>query len=179
MQSDVMTAPEGRGRSVTGQHSDADTYAVVAFREEGRWQVGLLPEALTDDLAGLIGAVRQQPGENGAFALVDVADEFFVVVRVQLGRVRLLLSDVTAAVAWDLAVQVLEHLDLDVPGDDDLDDVWPAGDLAVFADMGLDEMELGAILADEDAYADEMLSALARRLGFADAFERVVDALVH
>lgn len=161
-----------------GQQFDADAYAVVAFREEGRWQVGLLPEALTDDLDGLIAAVRQQPGENGAFALVDVADEFFVVVRVQLGRIRLLLSDVTAAVAWDLAGQVLEHLDLDVPGDDDLDDVSPAGDLGVFADMGLDEMELGAILADEDAYADEMLSALARRLGFADAFERVVDALV-
>lgn len=163
---------------MSGQQFEADAYAVVAFREEGRWQVGLLPEALTDDLDGLIAAVRQQPGENGAFALVDVADEFFVVVRVQLGRVRLLLSDVTAAVAWDLAVQVLEHLDLDVPGDDDLDEVWPAGDLGVFADMGLDEMELGAILADEDAYADEMLSALARRLGFADAFERVVDALV-
>lgn len=160
------------------QQTDVDAYAVVAFREEGTWQVGLLPDALTDDLDGLIAAVRQQPGENGAFALVDVADEFFVVVRVQLGRVRLLLSDVTAAVAWDLAVQVLEHLDLEVPGDDDLEEVWPAGDLGIFDDMGLDEMEMGAILADLDAYADEMLTLLARRLGFADAFERVVEALV-
>lgn len=161
-----------------GQQTEVDAYAVVAFREEGTWQVGLLPDVLTDDLDGLIAAVRQQPGENGAFALVDVADEFFVVVRVQLGRVRLLLSDVTAAVAWDLAVQVLEHLDLDVPGDDDLEEVWPAGDLSIFDDMGLDEMEMGAILADLDAYADEMLTLLARRLGFADAFERVVEALV-
>ncbi|MBW3638521.1 MAG: tRNA adenosine deaminase-associated protein [Actinobacteria bacterium] len=161
-----------------GQQTEVDAYAVIAFREEGTWQVGLLPDVLTDDLDGLIAAVRQQPGENGAFALVDVADEFFVVVRVQLGRVRLLLSDVTAAVAWDLAVQVLEHLDLDVPGDDDLEEVWPAGDLSIFDDMGLDEMEMGAILADLDAYADEMLTLLARRLGFADAFERVVEALV-
>lgn len=161
-----------------GQQTEVNAYAVVAFREEGTWQVGLLPDVLTDDLDGLIAAVRQQPGENGAFALVDVADEFFVVVRVQLGRVRLLLSDVTAAVAWDLAVQVLEHLDLDVPGDDDLEEVWPAGDLSIFDDMGLDEMEMGAILADLDAYADEMLTLLARRLGFADAFERVVEALV-
>lgn len=160
-----------------GQQTEVDAYAVIAFREEGTWQVGLLPDVLTDDLDGLIAAVRQQPGENGAFALVDVADEFFVVVRVQLGRVRLLLSDVTAAVAWDLAVQVLEHLDLDVPGDDDLEEVWPAGDLSIFDDMGLDEMEMGAILADLDAYADEMLTLLARRLGFADAFERVVEAL--
>jgi putative tRNA adenosine deaminase-associated protein len=163
---------------VAGSTIDADAYAVVVFREEGSWQVGVLPEVLTEDLDGLIAAVRQQPGETGSFALVDVADEFFVVVRVQMGRVRLLLSDVTAAVAWDLAAQVLEALGLDAPGEDDLEDVWPVGDLGVFEDMGLDEMELGAILSDVDAYADEMLSALARRLGFADAYERVVDALV-
>ena len=158
--------------------SGSDAYAVLVFRQEQQWQLGVLPEAVTGDLAAIIAAVRQQPGENGAFALVDVADEFFVVVRVQMGRVRLLLSDVTAAVAWDLAVQVLEHLDLDVPGDDDLEDVWPVGDLGVFDDLGLDEMEMGSILADLDAYADEMLSALARRLGFSEPFERVVDALV-
>jgi putative tRNA adenosine deaminase-associated protein len=158
--------------------TEAEAYAVIAYRDEGRWQVGSLPDAVTGDLDAIIAAVRQQPGENGAFALVDVADEFFVVVRVQQGRERVLLSDVTAAVAWDLAVQVLEHLDLEVPGDDDLEEVWPAGDLGVFDDMGLDEMEMGAILSDVDAYADEMLSALARRLGFADEYERVVDAIV-
>ena len=160
------------------QLSDTDAHAVVAYREDGRWEVGMLPDALADDLDGLIAAVRQQPGENGAFALVDVAHEFFVVVRVRRGDVRLLLSDVTAAVAWDLAAQVVDDLGVDVPGEDDLEDVWPAGDLAIFSDLGLDEMELGAILADLDAYADEQLSTLARRLGFADAYERVVDALV-
>ena len=162
---------------VVEQATGTDAYAVVAYREEGAWQVGALPEVLTGDLDGLIAAVRQQPGENGAFALVDVADEFFVVVRVQLGRVRLLLSDVTASAEWDLAEQVLEHLDLDVPEDDELDEVWPAGDLDVFDDLGLDAMELGAILADLEAYADEMLSALTRRLGFGERYERVVDAL--
>ena len=88
------------------------------------------------------------------------------------------LSDVTAAVAWDLAAQVLDYLDVDLPAEEDLAEVWPAGDLGVFEDLGLDEMELGAILSDVDAYADEMLSALARRLGFGDEYERVVDALV-
>ena len=34
-----------------------------------------------------------------------------------------------------------------------------------------------AVLADLDAYADEMILVIARRLGFADAYERVVDAL--
>ena len=90
----------------------------------------------------------------------------------------MLLSDVTAAVAWDLAAQVCDHLGIERPGDDDLEDVWPVGDLSIFGDLGLDEMELGALLSDLDAYADETLLAIAKRLGFVDAYERVVDALV-
>ena len=156
---------------------EPDAVAVVVYRQEGLWQAAALPDALTEDLEGLVAAVRQHSGDGGSFAVVDVAHEFFVVVRVLMGRVRLLLSDVTAAVAWDLAAQVVEVLDVDVPGDDDLEDVWPAGDLGVFDDLGMDEMELGAVLADLDAYADEMILVIARRLGFADAYERVVDAL--
>lgn len=155
-----------------------DTYAVVVFRDAAGWQVGTLPSVLAEDLDGLVAAVRQQPGEGGSFALVDVASEFFVVVRVVQGEVRLLLSDVTAAVAWELAAQVCEALAVDVPGEDDLAEVWPAGDLGIFTDLGLDEMELGAVLSDLDAYADEMLSTLARRLGFADVYEPAVDAIV-
>lgn len=160
------------------QTQSSDAWAAVVFRQDGRWQVAELPPGVTDDLDRIVAAVRGQEGDGGPFALVDVADEFFVVVRLVQGRIRLLLSDVTAAVAWDLAAQVCEALDLDVPADDDLEEVWPAGDLAVFDDLGLDEMELGAILSDVDAYADEMLASLARRLGFADAYERVVDVHV-
>ena len=157
---------------------DADAWAVVASREQGLWQVEPLPDAVTDDLEALVAAVRRQSGEDGAFALVDVADEFFVVVRVQQGRVRLLLSDVTASAEWDLATQVVDELGVEIPRDDALDRVVPVGDLAVFDDLGVDGMELAALLSDVDAYADELLSALARRMGFANAYERVVDALV-
>ncbi|MGB8650979.1 MAG: tRNA adenosine deaminase-associated protein [Mycobacteriales bacterium] len=159
------------------ESSDAyDAWAVVVFQQDGAWQVGELPPAVAQDLDDVIAAVRGQV--TGAFALVDVADEFFVVVRNVGGTLRFLLSDVTASVEWELAAQVMEQLDLDLPADDELDDVWPVGELGVFDDLGLDAMELGAILSDVDAYADEMLSTLARRLGFADAYERVVDALV-
>ena len=152
-------------------------YAVLVHREDQTWQARALPDETAGDLARLIADVRRQPGEIGSFALINVADEFFVVVRVQMGRVRLLLSDVSAAVDWEFAAQVLDELMLDPP-DEDFDEVLPAGDLAVFEDLGLAEMELGAVLADEDAYADEMLSTLARRLGFDGVYERVVDALV-
>ncbi len=168
----------GAARGSTDDDDDGPAYAVIVYRDRGRWQVGQLPEALTGDLDGLIAAVRQQPGENGAFALVDIADEFFVVVRVQYGQVRLLLSDIGAADDWDLAEQVVEYLDVDMPADEDAGELWPAGDLGVFDDMGLEALEMGEILADDDAYADEMLSVLAERLGFANDFERVVDALV-
>lgn len=153
-----------------------EKWAVVVFQQEGVWQVGELPPTVPDDLEAVIAAVRGQV--PGAFVLVDIADEFFVVVRNRGGNLHFLLSDVTASVAWDLAAQVMEQLDLDLPADDELEEVWPAGDLGVFDDLGLDEMELGAILSDDDAYADEMLSSLARRLGFAEAYERVLDALV-
>lgn len=153
-----------------------DAWAVVVFRDADAWQVAQLPPTIADDLDAVVAAVRGQV--SGAFALVDVADEFFVVVRVINGEERFLLSDAGASVDWELAEQVMDRLDLDVPDEEDSQDLWPVGELGIFDDLGLDALELGAILADEDAYADEMLSTIARRLGFADAFEQVVDALV-
>ena len=157
----------------------ADSLAVVVFREDGVWQSDVLPERVTDELDGLVAVLRQQTGEHGAIAVVNVADEFFVAVRVRNDEVRLLLSDVTAAVAWDLARQVVDRLGIQTPGDEDLEDVWPAGDMSIFSDLGLDEMELGAVLADLDAYADEMLQAVAGRLGFAEAYDRAVETSAH
>jgi putative tRNA adenosine deaminase-associated protein len=155
-------------------------FAVVVSRVEGLWEAEQLPERLVEDFEGLLAALRQQdPGDGGVIGLVNVADEFFVAVRMVGVEPRVLLSDVTAAVAWDLAAQVVEYLGLERPGDEDLEDVWPAGDLSIFADLGLDEMELGALLSDLDAYADETLVLLARRLGFADAYERVVEPVFH
>jgi putative tRNA adenosine deaminase-associated protein len=154
-------------------------FAVVVSRVEGVWEASLLPERLVDDFPALLAALRQQIGDDGVIGLVNVADEFFVAVRIAGQDTRVLLSDITAAVAWDLAAEVVDHLGLERPGDDDLDDVWPAGDLSIFSDLGLDEMELGALLSDLDAYADETLLLLARRLGFADAYERVVEPVFH
>ena len=152
-------------------------FAVVVSRVEGLWEASQLPERLVDDFDGLLAALRQQvPGDGGVIGLVNVADEFFVAVRIVGNDARVLLSDVTAAVAWDLAAQVVDHLGLERPGDDDLEDVWPAGDLSIFADLGLDEMELGAVLADLDAYADEMLLSVAGRLGFAEVYGRALEA---
>jgi putative tRNA adenosine deaminase-associated protein len=164
----------------SGSHDDAGRdFAVVCYREEGRWELGLLPERATANLEAFLAALRQQPGEGGTVGLVDVADDFFVAARVTGEEVRLLLSDITAADEWPLAREVLDFLGLPEPVDEDFDDVVPAGDLRLFADLGLPEMELGLLLTDIDAYADEMLFSIAGRLGFGSDLERLVDASVH
>ncbi|MFC4564408.1 tRNA adenosine deaminase-associated protein [Nocardiopsis mangrovi] len=162
------------------EHDEDGTgdFAAVAYREEDVWDVYLLPEALTLDLKGLLHALRQQPSISGAIGLVSVGDDFFVIIRVY-GRddVSLFLSDVTASVDWPVARDVLEYLDIDVPDDEDLDQVLPAGDLSILADLGLDEMELGALAGDLDLYPDEVLASISERLGFQQAFQRAVDGM--
>jgi putative tRNA adenosine deaminase-associated protein len=154
---------------------EADSVAVVVYREDGAWQSGVLPERVGGDLDGLIQVLRQQPAENGAIGLVNVADEFFVALRVRGEDVSLMLSDVTAASAWDLARQVVDRLGIERPGDQ-ADDIWPAGDVGIFSDLGLDEVEMGLVVSDLDAYADEMLISVADRLGFADVYDRALEA---
>jgi putative tRNA adenosine deaminase-associated protein len=151
-------------------------FAVVVYREDDVWEAELLPAALTSNLDGLILALRQQPGISGAIGLAAVGDDFFVALRVLGSQVSVFLSDVTASVDWPLARQVLDYLDIPVPEDEDLDQVLPAGDMSVFADLGVDEMELGALSGDLDLFPDEVLASLARRIGFGQALERALDA---
>ncbi|MEW2357903.1 MULTISPECIES: tRNA adenosine deaminase-associated protein [Thermomonosporaceae] len=155
---------------------DATDFAVVVYREDERWEAEVLPVALTEDLSGLVHALRQQPSLGGTIGLVSVGDDFFVAIRLLGDEVMVFLSDVTASVDWPLAGQVLEHLDIPIPEDEELDQVLPVGDMSIFADLGLDEMELGAISGDLELYPDEMLLSIAGRLGFAAAFERALDA---
>jgi putative tRNA adenosine deaminase-associated protein len=153
---------------------DTADFAVVVYREDDAWEVEQLPIALTEDLVGLIHALRQQPSIGGTIGLVAVGDDFFVALRMLADDVLVFLSDVTASVDWVLARQIVEYLELDIPDDEELDQVLPAGDMSIFADLGLDEMELGALSGDLDLYPDEMLASIAKRLGFGAAFERAI-----
>lgn len=156
--------------------TSATDFAVIVYREEDTWETEVLPVALTGDLNGLINALRQQSSISGTIGLAAVGEDFFVALRVLGESVSVFLSDVTAAVDWPLARQVLDHLGIPVPDDDDLDQVLPAGDLSVFADLGVDEMELGALSGDLDLFPDEVLASLAGRMGFGPAMERALDA---
>ncbi len=154
--------------------SESDDVAVVVYREDDTWDVDLLPTALTEDLAGLIHVLHQQPSIGGTIGLAAVEDDFFVAVRVIGGQASVFLSDLTAALDWPLARQVMGYLDLAIPEDEDLDQVLPAGDLSIFADLGLDEMDLGMIAGDLDLFPDEAIAIIARKLGFGQAYERAL-----
>lgn len=153
----------------------ASDFAVVVYREDDVWEVDVLPAALTGNLESLILATKQQPSRGGAIALTAVGDDFFVALRAIGSQVSVFLSDVTASVDWPLARQVLDYLDIPFPEDEDLDQVLPAGDMSIFADLGLDEMDLGALSGNLDLFPDEVLASIARRLGFGPALERALD----
>src|SRR5215813_5236276 len=131
--------PDGAAMTDSG----SDDVAVIVYREDDAWDVDLLPTALTEDLAGLLHVLRQQPSICGTIGLAAVGDDFFVAIRLISGQVSVFLSDLTAALDWPLARQVLQRLEIELPDDEEYDQVLPAGDLSIFADLGIDEMDLG------------------------------------
>jgi putative tRNA adenosine deaminase-associated protein len=150
-------------------------FAVAAFREGVEWRVEPLPPAVLDDLGALLSALRSQPSEGSPFVIALVEDEFFVIARQEGQRISLLLSDLTAAVEFPLAEQVMARLGEDPPADDELDEMWPVGDLELFTDLDLSEDEMEDILDDLDLLPDEMLEAIVERIGVSEPYARALD----
>ena len=151
---------------------DGIDFALAAYREEGVWQLDELVHDVLGDIDALAHALRRFPGDGGAVGLVAVDEDFFLIVRVAGADVRLLLSDVTAADEWEIARSAVEQLGLPYPEEDD--DQVPAGDLDLLGDLGLHAIDLGELLDDDELYPDEVLSDVARRLGFGTLFDEAV-----
>jgi putative tRNA adenosine deaminase-associated protein len=147
-------------------------FVLVAYREEGLWQLQELEAEKAADVDEFAVELRRYPGDGGALGLVSIDEDFFLLVRVLGAEVRLLLSDVTAATDWPLAAAVVEHLDLPLP--DDEEEQEPAGDLGIVADLGMGAMDMGALLDDYELYPDEMLGDIASRLGFGPLYDEIV-----
>ncbi len=162
----------GRNGGVMAQRG----FAVAAFRDAGQWRCEPLPPAVLDDLGGLLSALRGQPPEGGPFVVANVDDEFFLIARQDGPRISLLLSDLTAAVEYPLAEQVLARLGEEPPEDDELDEVWPIGDLDLFTDLGFTEDEMERVLDDLDAYPDEMLETVVEGIGLAEAYTQATES---
>ena len=151
---------------------EAVDYALAAYREDGVWTVAELADDVVEDVETLSHALRRFPGDAGAVGLVAVDEDFFVIVRVSGPSTRVLLSDITAAEEWEIAGSAIDFLGLPPPEDDDPQ--VPAGDLDLLGDLGLHAMEMGVLLDDVELYPDEVLSDVARRLGFGELFDDAV-----
>ncbi len=151
---------------------DGVDFALAAYREEGVWQVQELAHDVLEDVDKLSHALRRFPGDGGAVGMIAIDEDFFVIVRVAGAMTRVLLSDVTAADEWELASSAVDFLGLPMPEDED--DQVPAGDLDLLGDLGMHAMDMGVLLDDFELYPDEMLSDVARRLGFGSLFDEAV-----
>jgi putative tRNA adenosine deaminase-associated protein len=154
------------------EQPDGVDFALAAYREEGVWQVQDRAPADPPPVDRLAHALRRFPGDGGAVGLVAIDEDFFVIVRVAGASTRVLLSDITAAEEWELAGSAVDFLHLPMP--DDEDEPAPAGELDLLADLGMNAMDMAVLLDDVDLYPDEMLSEIARRLGFGELFDDAV-----
>ncbi len=155
-----------------------DGFGVAVVREEGKWRCSpMAPKSLTS-LNAAETELRELRSAGAVFGLLDVDDEFFVILRPAPSGTRLLLSDATAALDYDIAAEVLDKLDADIDPED-LEDSEPfeEGDLGLLSDIGLPEAVLGVIVDESDLYADEQLGRIAREMGFAEELAAVLDRI--
>jgi putative tRNA adenosine deaminase-associated protein len=155
------------------------SWAVRVSRPGGGWRVELLAADAGDELPALERALGDPGTEDwpGPFVVVVDSRLYFVVLRHGPGGlVRALISDATMQ-EWLLAAEVVERYGIAVDAEGAFDDDetgWPGGDLDVFADDGLPADQLRPIVTADDLWADEMVTAIAARLGFADELAAAV-----
>ena len=153
-----------------------DGYAVTVERTGGAWCVREFDDDFSD-LSTSITAVRNLRAEGPAFALLNVEEDYLVIVRPGPSQTRVLISDATMAVDDDFAADILDEAGAEIPDidPDELDnvDAWADGDFDILADLGLSEEQM-SILLDDDADPADLAQAIADELGFGDELDDVV-----
>ena len=147
---------------------------VALYREDGSPVALALDYEMANDLEALITQLRRMPGDGGAVALVSIASEVFVIIRVRGKHVQAFCSDAVAAADWPIARDVVDLLGLEVPEDDD--DSVPIGDLGILADAGLHDFELEAMAEDYDEDSATLVERIATRIKFGPEFAKALAA---
>jgi putative tRNA adenosine deaminase-associated protein len=147
-------------------------FGCIAWHEDGRWSVNTLTS--TRDIGSIIDSIKAQQTNGGAIALIAIEDEFVIIARALGDQMQMMISDVTYALDYEVAAELIEVLDLEFPEEED--ESQPGGDLDLLNDLGVSEMELLSILDDTELYPDEQLEAIANRLGFGEQFNQVIES---
>ena len=147
-------------------------FGCIAWHEDGIWDA--TPLASTRDIGLIIDALKNQQTNGGALALIAIEDEFVIIARSLGESIQIMISDITYAIDYEVAADLVEVLDLEFPEEDD--ESQPGGDLDLLHDLGVSDMELLTILDDTELYPDEQLEAIANRLGFGEQFNQVIES---
>lgn len=154
-----------------------DGYAVTVARRDGGWTVAEFDDDF-EHLSTSVDAVRGLRSEGAAFALLNVEEEYLVIVRPGPTSVRVLLSDATMAVDDDFAAEILDAAGIEIPDidPDELDNVdgWADGDFAILEDVGLSEQVLAVLVDDTASDPSEIIDSIADELGFLDELDDVI-----
>lgn len=175
----LALAPMGAQRAPAQEAANLPGgFGVAVVREDGKWRCAPLRKGALNSLTAAETELRELRSAGAVFGLLDIDEEFFVIVRPAPAGTRLLLSDATAALDYDIAAEVLDKLDSDID-DEDLEDADPfeEGDLGLLADVGLPAGVLGVIISDDDMEIDEQITAIAERMGFENELSAVLDKL--
>src|SRR3979490_1232323 len=101
-----------------GPSDTPEGFAVAVVRENGKWRCApMRPKALTSPGEAET-ELREIRSAGAVFGLLDIDDEFFLIVRPAPSGTRLLLSDATAALEYDIAAEALDKLDRDIDYDE-------------------------------------------------------------
>ena len=155
---------------------DEIDFCVGLYREDGEpIGVALEPE-LANDFEELINYLQRIPGDAGAIGMVSLDSDVLVVVRVRGPRhVQVFVSDVFYVDTWPLVRDAIDFLGLE-PGTGDVPEEGPVGDLGMFADQGLTEMDLDAMFMDaDDLTSEDIAEKIAQGMRFGPVFHKAVD----
>ena len=92
-------------------------FGCIAWHEDGIWDATSL--ASTRDIGLIIDALKNQQTNGGALALIAIEDEFVIIARALGDQMQMMISDVTFALDYEVAAELVEVLDLEFPQDED------------------------------------------------------------
>ena len=104
----------GAQRATAQQAADLPGgFGVAVVREDGKWRCTALRRTALNSLTAAETELRELRSAGAVFGLLDVDEEFLIILRPAPAGTRLLLSDATAALDYDIAAEVLDTLKLE------------------------------------------------------------------
>ena len=166
---------------------DEVDFAVVAYKDGGRWQVEPLPTDAVGTWDGFRTTVAGRSGETGVIGIASLDDSALVVLRLTGAGERILLSDIETADYLVFSDDLVEYLRRTDPAVDELventefgeaEDPVPVGELGLLGDLGVAADDMRDLCEDLGGEPEDLLEEIGEALGLGRALGDAVDAAV-